>query len=82
MHEIQTYFNKEINKHIIYLHITHNKTKLSNEISTLISPIRVFNDEFLFLGLLAWFRLSIGDNETNVCKKTLETPQTSSKSFE
>ena len=81
MHEMQTYFNKE-RKHIHYLHITHNTPKLSNDISTLISSARVFNGEFLFLGLLAWFRLSTGDNETDVCKKTLETPQTSSKSFE
>ena len=82
MHEMQTHFNKERNKHILYLHIVHNKTKLSNDISTLISSARVFNGEFLFLGFLAWFRLLIGDNETDVYRKTLETPQTSSKSFE
>ena len=82
MHEMQTHLNKERNKHILYLHITHNKPKLSNDISTLISSARVFNGEFLFLGLLAWFHLSYGDNETDVCKKTLETSQTSTKSFE
>ena len=56
MHEMQTHFNKERNKHILYLHITHNKIKLSNGsngTSTLISSTRVFNGEFLFLGLLA-----------------------------
>ena len=82
MHEMRTHLNKERNKHIFYSHIIHNKPKLSNDISTLISSTRVFNGEFLFLGLLAWFRLSIGDNETDVCRKTLETNQTSSKSFE
>ena len=72
---------KKRNKHIIYLHITHNKPKLSNEISTLISSSRVFNGEFLFLGLLTWFHLSIGDNKIDICKKTLKTMQTSSNSF-
>ena len=81
MHEMQTHFNKERNKHILYLHIT-KKTKLSNDIFTLISSTHVFNGEFFFLELLAWFHLSTGDNETDVCKKTLETPQTSSKFFE
>ena len=74
MHEMQTHFNKERNKHILYLYITHNKPKLSNDIFTLISSARVFKGGFLFLELLAWFRLSTGDNETDVCKKTLETP--------
>ena len=69
MHEMQTYFNKERNKHILYLHITHNKTNLSNDISTLISCTRVFNGEFFFIELLAWFPLSTGDNETDVYKK-------------
>ena len=68
MHEMQTHFNKE-RKYIHYLHITHNKPKLSNDISTLISFTRVFNGEFLFLGLLAWFHLLTGDNETDVCEK-------------
>ena len=49
--------------------------------SNLISPTHVFNGEFLFLGLLVWFLLSTGDNETDVYKKTLETPQTSSESL-
>ena len=82
MYEMQTHFNKEKNKHILYLHITHNKTKLLNDISTLISSARVLNGEFLFLGLLAWLRLSTEDNETDVRKKNLEMPQISSKSFE
>ena len=56
--------------------------KLTNGTSTLISSARVFNGDFLFLGLLVWFRLPTGDNKLDVCKKTLETPQTSSKSFE
>ena len=53
MHEMRTHLNKERNKHKFYLHITHNKPKLSNDISTLISSTRVFNGEFLFLGLLS-----------------------------
>ena len=57
MHEMQTNLNKERNKHIFYLHITHNKPKLSNDISTLISFARVFNGEFFFLGLLSGFLL-------------------------
>ena len=69
MDEMQTHFNKERNKHILYLHIIHNKPKLSNDISTLISSTHIFNGEFLFLGLLTWFRLLTGDNKTDVCKK-------------
>ena len=71
MHEMRTHLNKERNKHILYLHITHNKQALkpTNGTSTLISSARVFNGEFLFIRLLAGFRLSIGDSETDVCRK-------------
>ena len=73
-----------IKKENTYTLFTYNtsQTSSSNGISTLISFARVFNGEFLFLGLLAWFHLSTGDNKTDVCKKNLETTQTSSKSFE
>ena len=74
---MQTHLNKE-RKHIHYLHITHNKQALQTVSPPLFPPHAYSTRDnetdvllawFLFLGLLAWFRLSTGNNETDVCKK-------------